>query len=297
MTTDIKQTSFWQKSPYAVLARLDRPVGYWLLYWPCVWSLALAPTFKTLAIEAQACFLLLFFIGAVVMRSAGCVVNDIFDRKLDAQVERTKARPLASGKISVTGAIIFLGALLAVGAAILFQLSATAIIIGLCTLPLIAIYPLMKRVTFLPQLVLGIVFNAGALIGWAAMENALALAPILLYLAAIAWTVAYDTIYAFMDAKDDSMIGIKSTALLWGLAAKVWTGWLFVAAHILFIAALIVAGATWVSYLFAVLSLFMSLWAHMSWKITNDAYTLNYFRLQVKIGFILALSALAPTLF
>src|SRR5690606_6669120 len=258
--------SFWHKIPffgkYAVLARLDRPVGYWLLFWPCAWSLFLAPGFQHAAAGQQITWIALFFIGSIVMRSAGCVVNDLWDRRIDAQVERTKHRPLASGAVSVRGAFVFLSLLLAIGAVILFQLSMTAIVIGFCTLPLIAVYPLMKRVTWLPQLVLGIVFNAGALMGWAAVENNLSAVPVLLYLAAILWTVGYDTIYAFLDAEDDAQAGVKSTALLWGPAAKSWIGPLFVGAHLLFLVALASIEAGTGADFMACLSLFLTLAAH-----------------------------------
>ncbi len=301
MPTDIPPASFWQKIPffgnYAVLARLDRPVGYWLLFWPCLWGLALAPGFKHASDFQQLVWIVLFFAGAVVMRGAGCVVNDLIDRKIDAKVARTKDRPLASGAVSVRGACVFLALLLLMGAAILLQLSQTAILIGLCTLPLIAVYPLMKRVTWLPQLVLGIVFNAGALIGWAAVEDGLSFVPVLLYLAAVLWTVGYDTVYAFLDAEDDARIGMKSTALLWGPMAKTWTGFLFVGAHFLFFIVLAAVDAGALANFMAVFSLCLTMGAHLFWHPGNTGYTLGYFRFHAKIGFILALSALAPVAF
>ena len=197
--------------PYLLLMRLDRPIGTWLLLLPCWWSIALAaerwPDWGLMA---------LFGLGAVVMRGAGCTVNDIADREFDAKVARTAARPIASGRISVTGAVVFLGAQLLVGLAILTQLNLFAIGLGAASLLLVVPYPLMKRITYWPQAWLGLTFNWGALLGWAAVRGELDWPPVLLYAGGLFWTLAYDTVYAHQDKDDDVLVGVKSTALALG---------------------------------------------------------------------------------
>lgn len=210
----------WLK-PWLRLMRADRPIGVWLLLWPCWWSVALA------GVAAGAAFpdiglLVLFAIGAFVMRSAGCIYNDILDRDIDAKVERTRSRPLASGRISLPAAIGVMLALCLVGLAVLLQFNLFAVVLGLASVGIVLIYPLMKRVTYWPQAVLGLAFSWGALMGWAAMFGELALAPLLLYAAAVAWTIGYDTIYAHQDKEDDALIGLKSTALRFGARTKEW---------------------------------------------------------------------------
>ncbi len=197
--------------PYARLARLDRPIGTWLLLFPAWWGIALAspgwpdPT-----------LLLLFALGAVAMRGAGCTLNDIADREYDGKVARTRLRPLPSGRVSVAQAVLFMAAQLAIGAAVLFSLNGTSIALGVAVLGLIATYPFMKRITYWPQLFLGLNFNWGALIGWAAVSGALGWPPVLLYGGGICWTLGYDTIYAHQDKEDDARIGVKSSALALG---------------------------------------------------------------------------------
>jgi 4-hydroxybenzoate polyprenyltransferase len=197
--------------PYARLARLDRPIGTWLLLFPGWWSIALAaplwPDWR---------LVVLFGIGAVVMRGAGCTLNDIADRDFDARVARTRTRPIPSGQVTVRQAVVFMALQLAVGAAVLLSLGPTAIALGLAVLLLIATYPFMKRVTWWPQLFLGLNFNWGALLGWAAATGSLDWAPALLYLGGIFWTLGYDTIYAHQDKEDDARIGVKSSALALG---------------------------------------------------------------------------------
>jgi len=203
--------------PYLRLMRLDRPIGVWLLLFPGWWSIALAsrrwPDPRLIA---------LFAIGAVVMRAAGCIVNDIADRKIDAQVARTAMRPIASGAISVKRALAFLVGLLAVGLLVLLQFNPTAIAVGAASLPLVAIYPFMKRVTSWPQAWLGLTFNWGALVGWAAVTGRLEAPALLLYAGGFFWTLGYDTIYAHQDKEDDALVGIGSTALLLGKATPTW---------------------------------------------------------------------------
>src|SRR5271155_2467509 len=201
--------------PYARLARLDRPIGTWLLLFPCWWGLALAGS-RDLRLY------LLFGIGAVLMRGAGCTLNDIADRDLDRQVARTATRPLAARDISVAQAIAFMGLLLALSFAILVSLDRAAIALGCLVLVLVAIYPFMKRITWWPQFFLGLAFNWGALMGYAAARGTIELPAALLYAGGIAWTLGYDTIYAHQDKEDDARIGIKSSARRLGDHSKPW---------------------------------------------------------------------------
>ncbi len=205
--------------PYLRLARVDRPIGFFLLAFPCFWSVALAG--RTLG-EAypDLWLLLLFAVGAVVMRAAGCVYNDIVDRDIDARVARTRSRPLPSGQVSPRAAMIFMVALSLVGLAVLLSFNGFTILLGLGVLPIVALYPFVKRVSDWPQAVLGLAFNWGALMGWAAVLGRLDWAPAVLYAAAVAWTIGYDTIYAHQDREDDGVLGLRSTALKFGRATK-----------------------------------------------------------------------------
>ncbi len=227
MFTDLQKWNWIQRVPekwhsYIYLARLDRPIGVWLLLLPACWSIILASS-QLAGVSFKVVALLVFFaVGAVVMRAAGCVINDLWDRNLDSQVERTSVRPLASGDISVSQALVFLGILLSIGFCILILMNGTTILLGLLTIPLIVIYPFMKRITFWPQGVLGLTFNFGALMGWAAVMNSMSLQAFLLYIAACFWTLGYDTIYAHQDKEDDALIGVKSTALKFGEDSKKW---------------------------------------------------------------------------
>jgi 4-hydroxybenzoate polyprenyltransferase len=204
--------------PYVRLLRLDRPIGVWLLLLPCWWGLALAGGAgpRTLSLA------LLFALGALVMRGAGCVVNDLWDRELDAKVARTAGRPLASGAITPAKALALLGVLLAIGFAILLQFEPGVILAGAASLPLVALYPLAKRVTYWPQLILGFTFNWGALLGWIAARGTIETPALLLYAAGVAWTLYYDTIYAHQDKADDAKLGVRSTALLFGDRTRAW---------------------------------------------------------------------------
>ena len=190
------------------LLRLHSPAGIFPLLWPCLWSLTLAS--KGMIISSK--LICLFVLGAVVMRAFGCVINDMWDRDLDRQVERTKSRPLASGALKIWQAVIVLFLLGCIGLLILLQFNNYTIWLGISVLPLVALYPLMKRITNWPQLFLGLVFNWGALLGWSAVRGQLGLAPVVLYAAGVFWTLAYDTIYAFQDIEDDMRVGIGSSA-------------------------------------------------------------------------------------
>ena len=204
--------------PYLRLARLDRPIGSWLLLLPCWWSAGLAAVAAREQVNVWQ--VLLFFIGAFAMRGAGCTWNDIVDRDLDAMVERTRSRPIPSGQVSVAAAFTFLTLQVLIGLAVLVQFNRFTILTGIASLAIVAIYPFMKRVTYWPQIALGLAFSWGALMGWAAAFGRLDAAALVLYAGTIAWVIGYDTIYAHQDREDDALIGIKSTALLFGTRTK-----------------------------------------------------------------------------
>jgi len=201
--------------PYLKLARLDRPIGSWLLLLPCWWAAGLAATAAGHT-HTNLWHMVLFAIGAVAMRGAGCTFNDIIDRDLDRHVARTRNRPLPAGEVSVWQAVIWLGILCFTGLGVLLQFNLATIVIGASSLLVVAVYPFMKRITGMPQAVLGLAFSWGALVGWSAVFGALSLAPLLLYLAAVFWTIGYDTIYALQDIEDDAVVGIRSSARTFG---------------------------------------------------------------------------------
>ncbi len=212
--------------------RLDRPIGTWLLYWPCAWSVALA------GVDGRWDLLLWLALGAFAMRSAGCVYNDIVDRNLDKSVERTRLRPLASGRVSLRSAWILVGLLCAFGFVVLLQLNVIAAIVSLVSIAPVAAYPFMKRITWWPQAWLGLVFSWGALVGWPAVTGTLGWTPLLLWLGSIAWVVGYDTLYAIQDIEDDALVGVKSSARRLGDKAALGVG-IFYTIALLFWAAAI----------------------------------------------------------
>lgn len=226
--------------PYLRLARIDRPIGIWLLMFPCWWSCALAssswPDLR---------FLVLFALGAAIMRGAGCVMNDIADRHIDARVARTASRPIPSGAISVRRAVVFMGTLSLAGLAVLLQFNAFTIALGASSLLLVALYPFAKRITDWPQAVLGLTFNWGALVGWAAERGDLGWPAVALYAAGIAWTLGYDTIYAHQDREDDAIVGVRSTALRFGKATRTWLSGFYAAGVALLALAGVLAGVGW----------------------------------------------------
>jgi len=194
------------------ITRLDKPIGFMLLFWPCLWGLTIAYNFEN-NLNKYFFYLVLFFLGSLFMRSAGCIVNDIFDRDFDKKVERTTNRPLASGKISIFLASIFALVLCLLALIVLINFNFLTIILAIASMPFAFSYPLMKRFTYWPQLFLGITFNYGLLLAWISIHESISLAPILLYLGAIFWTLGYDTIYGYQDIKDDEIIGVKSTSI------------------------------------------------------------------------------------
>ena len=194
------------------LARLKKPIGYMLLFWPCAWGLTLAYDFST-GLKNYILYLTLFFLGSVLMRSAGCIVNDILDKEYDSKVSRTKDRPIASGKISIKLGIIYSLILCILAFIVLINFNFLTITLALASMPFAFTYPLMKRYTYWPQLFLGITFNYGLILGWTAVQNNLDLPAIIFYIGAIFWTLGYDTIYGYQDIKDDEIIGLKSTSI------------------------------------------------------------------------------------
>ena len=201
------------------LTRLKKPIGYMLLFWPCAWGLTLAYNFNE-NLNFYFFYLFLFFLGSVLMRSAGCIVNDILDKEFDAKVFRTKNRPIASGKISIKLALFYSIVLCFIALLVLINFNLFTIILALGSMPLAFTYPLMKRFTYWPQLFLGITFNYGLILGWTAIEGQINLTPIIFYLGAIFWTLGYDTIYGYQDIKDDEIIGLKSTSIKFKKNAK-----------------------------------------------------------------------------
>ena len=201
-----------QLNLFIELTRIKRPIGYMLLFWPCSWGLTLAYDFSN-NLDFYFFYLFLFFLGSVLMRSAGCIINDITDKEYDKKVSRTKNRPIASGKISVFSGLIYSSILCLLALLVLINFNYFTIILAFGSMPLAFSYPLMKRFTYWPQLFLGITFNYGLILGWTSIENQINLFPVILYFGAIFWTLGYDTIYGFQDIKDDEIIGLKSTSI------------------------------------------------------------------------------------
>jgi len=252
----------WSR-PYLRLARLDRPIGSWLLLLPCWWSSALA-AIAAHAAAPRLSHIVLFFIGAFAMRGAGCTWNDIVDRDLDGSVERTRSRPIPSGQVSAAMAALFLVLQLLLGLAVLISFNGFTVWLGIASLAIVAVYPFMKRVTYWPQIVLGLAFSWGALMGWAATFGRLELPVLLLYAGSISWVIGYDTIYAHQDREDDALIGIKSTALLFGPRTKPMLALFYGVALILIGAAGFTAGAG------VVFALGLALFAgHLAWQIVR----------------------------
>jgi 4-hydroxybenzoate polyprenyltransferase len=216
--------------PYARLLRLDKPIGWWLLLLPCWWGTLLAGP-GLFSLEFYGWYLLpLFLVGAVAMRGAGCIINDMWDRNFDAAVERTAKRPLVTGEVPLWGAALALSICLFIGILVLVQLSRVAILLALLSMILVTIYPLMKRVTYWPQIILGFTFNIGTLLGWSSIAGQVDAPAGVLYLAGLFWTLGYDTIYAYQDRKDDETVGVKSTALLFGKHGKLAVSGFYTAA-------------------------------------------------------------------
>jgi 4-hydroxybenzoate polyprenyltransferase len=248
--------------PYLRLARLDRPIGSWLLLMPCWWSVGLAAVHAGRPVDLA--HVALFFIGAFAMRGAGCTWNDIVDRDLDARVERTRSRPIPSGQVTVAAAALFLALQALVGLAVLLTFNRFTVYVGLASLIVVVVYPLMKRITYWPQIVLGLAFSWGALMGWPAAFGRLDPPALLLYAGAISWVIGYDTIYAHQDREDDALVGIKSTALLFGDRTKP------ILAVFYALAVVLIAWAGWSAGAGPVFALgHIAFAAHLAWQIAR----------------------------
>ncbi|NJO24180.1 MAG: 4-hydroxybenzoate octaprenyltransferase [Sphingomonadales bacterium] len=278
--------------PYLQLARADRPVGAWLLLFPCWWSQALAELSLGRAYP-NLWYALLFAVGAFVMRGAGCVYNDIVDRDYDAGVARTRHRPIPSGQVTVAAAKAFMVVLCLIGLAVLLQFNRFTVLLGIASLGLVAIYPFMKRFTHWPQFVLGLTFKWGALVGWAAVTGALAWPALLLYAGCILWTIGYDTIYAHQDKEDDEVLGLKSTALRFGDGTKSWLVAFYGGAVVLWTGAGHLAGAGVIAA-----AALASAAAHFVWQIgtldiSDPQNCLVRFRSNCTVGWLLVAGLVA----
>lgn len=271
--------------PYGILMRLDRPIGWWILLLPGWWAIVLAANAQGGMSVWNWIAMALFWIGAIIMRGAGCVMNDLWDQDLDKKVARTANRPLASGTLTQEQAIRFLVLLLGLGFCILLLLPPVAIALGVLSIPLIATYPLMKRFTFWPQAFLGLTFNFSALIGWAAVTNTIPVSAIILYGACILWTLGYDTIYAHQDKEDDALAGIKSTALKFGSDSMIWVAGFYAGAYLLIHLAFLLAGAGLVSHLILLGAGYHMLWQIHRWSPEEPDTALSVFKSNTHFGF------------
>ncbi|WP_420408553.1 4-hydroxybenzoate octaprenyltransferase [Hoeflea sp.] len=286
--------------PHAQLARWDRPIGWQLLMWPCFWSAALAANVAsgtgTWSASLTVWHLVLFMAGAIAMRGAGCTWNDLVDYRIDAQVARTRSRPLPSGRISRRAAAIFLVAQALFGFIVLIQFNAFAIMLGIASLGVVAIYPFAKRFTDWPQFFLGLAFSWGALMGWAGLFGELSLAPVLLYGAAICWTIGYDTIYAHQDKEDDALVGVRSTARLFGENTKRWLVVFYGIFAALALGAYMISGVAWPAYAGLAAAVLVLGWQIRVIDIDDADQCLSLFKLNSRVGLIVFLGLCAALL-
>jgi 4-hydroxybenzoate polyprenyltransferase len=275
----------WSR-PYLRLSRLDRPIGSWLLLMPCWWSAALSAGVAH-QLRPLPLTIALFFIGAFAMRGAGCTWNDITDRDLDARVERTRSRPIPAGQVSVTQAFVFLVLQALVGLAVLLQFNRFAIVAGIASLVIVAVYPFMKRITWWPQVVLGLAFSWGALMGFAVTFGRIDLVALALYAGSIAWVIGYDTIYAHQDTEDDALIGIKSTARLFGARTGPALAVFYAAAVLLIGVALALAGVGYPAWIGLAAFAVHLVWQISRLEIGDPALCLRLFKSNRDAGLLL----------
>ncbi|MEQ1696269.1 MAG: 4-hydroxybenzoate octaprenyltransferase [Hyphomicrobiaceae bacterium] len=274
--------------PYLRLARLDRPIGTWLLLFPCWWGVGLAGVADRRPYP-DLWFLLLFLTGAFLMRGSGCAYNDYVDRDIDAKVARTASRPIPSGQVSPNQALTFATMLACIAFLVLAQFNWFTIQTGVASLAIVAIYPFLKRYTNWPQVGLGLAFNWGALLGWSAVKGSIGWPAVLLYLGSICWTIGYDTIYAHQDKKDDQSIGLKSTAITFGDNSPIWIGGFYAAAVTLWLIAGFVAGAHLIFVTSVVLVSLQLSWQVVTLDVDNPANCLRRFRSNRDVGIALFL--------
>jgi 4-hydroxybenzoate polyprenyltransferase len=272
--------------PYAQLMRLDRPIGWWLLVIPCWWGLLLAQIaggggMPDLRVAV------LFLAGAIIMRGAGCTLNDIIDRDIDAQVARTLTRPIPSGRVGVKQAFMFLVLQGLAGLVIVLQFGRYTVVLAMASLVIVAAYPFMKRITHWPQLVLGLAFNWGALVGWSAVHGSLSLPPVALYVGGILWTLAYDTIYAHQDRQDDMLIGVKSTALQFGETTKYWLIGFFGLALLSIDLALWLAGASFIAHMGVALAAAHAVGQITRFRVNDPQLCLQVFKSNRTFGLVI----------
>ncbi len=291
--TDIKRNTWISKlpqwmQPYAYIARWDRPTGVWLLLMPSLWSIAAA----TEDLDRLVVISVLFLLGAILMRGAGCVINDMADEDIDKKVERTKGRPLASGQLSFNKSLVFLVIQLSLAFMILTQFNRLTIILGIASLGLVVCYPFMKRITHWPQAFLGLTMNWGILMGWAAVNNELSLPALILYGGSFFWTMGYDTIYGHMDRKNDLMLGVKSTSILLGKATKWYVSIWYTIFFICFFVFGVMTSMGGVYFLGASFVMVMLLYQVLTLDIKNPAHCLRLFKINGLIGFVAVLSTI-----
>ena len=274
------------------LTRIKRPIGYMLLFWPCVWGLTIAYDFSN-NIQIFLKYGLLFLCGSILMRSAGCIINDIVDKDFDAKVSRTKTRPIASGKISVRLGLLYSVFLCLIAFLVLIQFNSFTIILAMCSMPLAFSYPYMKRFTYWPQLFLGITFNYGLILGWTAISNNLTIIPLVFYFGAIFWTLGYDTIYGYQDLKDDEIIGVKSTSIKFKKNPKLF---LFVCYSIFFISLFYIGLSMIFSYIyfFGLFLIFLHLFIFqiLQLNINKEKICLKIFKSNNFLGFLVFVNLL-----
>ncbi|WP_119942849.1 4-hydroxybenzoate octaprenyltransferase [Neorhizobium sp. NCHU2750] len=286
---------------YSQLARWDRPIGWQLLMWPCFWSIALAagaaPAELGLTLGTAIFYLFLMFVGSVAMRGAGCTYNDLVDQDIDNEVARTRSRPLPSGRVSRFGAKVFLALQCLVGLLVLIQFNAFSIVLAIASLVFVAIYPFAKRFTDWPQFFLGLAFSWGALMGWAAIFGGFSWAAFWLYVAAVIWTIGYDTIYAHQDKEDDELIGVRSTALLFGDDTKAWLCGLYGATLLFLLFSFMAAGAGFFAYVGLVVAAVMLAWQILMLDIDNPEHCLKLFKFNTRVGAILFVGLMLSAIF
>jgi 4-hydroxybenzoate polyprenyltransferase len=282
--------------PYAQLARWDRPIGWQLLMWPCFWSATLAAgaahAAGALSAGTYVWHLFLFFAGAVAMRGAGCTYNDLVDHEIDMAVARTRSRPLPSGRVTRLQAKVFMVLQALVGLAVLLSFNLFSVVLGILSLAVVAIYPFAKRFTDWPQFFLGLAFSWGALMGWATTFGSLSFSAVVLYAGAVAWTIGYDTIYAHQDKEDDALIGVRSTARLFGRHTKAWLVLFYGLTVVLLAIAFSAAGTAWPAFLGLLVAAVLFGWQILVLDIHDGAACLRLFKFNFEVGGVIFLGLL-----